>query len=93
MTDKMKNIWKHIINVTFAAALVCVLTAAFCLGVSSRKGIRCKGVTITVTDSATNQFITPKEIRKFLDEEYTGYIGEPIDSIDLTQIEKILDLQ
>ena len=91
MTDKMKNVWKHIINVTFAAVLVCVLTAAFCLGVSSRKGIRCKGVTITVTDSATNQFITPKEIRKFLDEEYTGYIGEPIDSIDLTRIEKILD--
>lgn len=91
MTDKMKNVWKHIINITFAAVLVCVLTAAFCLGVSSRKGIRCKGVTITVTDSATNQFITPKEIRKFLDEEYTGYIGEPIDSIDLTRIEKILD--
>ena len=87
----MKNIWKHIINVTFAAGLVCVLTAAFFLGSSSRKGIRCKGVTITVTDSATNQFITPQEIKKFLEQEYAGYIGEPIDSIDLTRIEKILD--
>jgi len=88
----MKNIWKHIINIAFAILLVCVLTAAFLLGSSSRKDIRCKGVTITVTDSATNQFITPQEIRKFLEEEYTdGYIGEPIDSINLTRIEEILD--
>lgn len=39
-----------------------------------------------------NRFITPREIRKFLDEELEGgYIGVQIDSIDLTRIEEILD--
>jgi cell division protein FtsQ len=39
-----------------------------------------------------NRFITPREIRTFLDEELEGgYIGVQIDSINLTRIEEILD--
>lgn len=88
----MPRIWKHIINITFGALLVCVLTGAYFLGSASRKPIRCKGISISVTDSAMNRFITPREIRKFLDEELEGgYIGVQIDSIDLTRIEEILD--
>lgn len=87
----MSDVWKHIINITFGILLVCVLTAAYFLGVSDRRPIRCKGLTITVTDSATNQFITPKEIRAYLDKEYSGYVGQLLDSIDLAKIEKILD--
>ena len=49
----MPRIWKHIINITFGALLVCTLTGAYFLGAASRKPIRCKGLAITVTDSAT----------------------------------------
>lgn len=88
----MSGIWKHIINITFGALLVCVLTGAYFLGSASRKQIRCKGISISVTDSAMNRFITPREIRKYLDEELEGgYIGVHIDSINLTRIEEILD--
>ena len=87
----MKGIWRHIVNVLFGAILVSVLTAAYILGSSSRKDICCKGITIAITDSTTNRFITPAEIRKILDKEYAGYIGMPVDQIDLTEIERILD--
>ena len=79
-------------NIIFGALLVCVLTGAYFLGAASRKPIRCKGLAITVTDSAMNRFITPREIRQYLDEELEGgYIGVQMDSIDLTRIEEILD--
>ncbi len=88
----MPRIWKHIVNIVFGALLVSTLTGAYFLGASKRKTIRCKGVAITVTDSSMNRFISPREIKKFLDEELEGgYIGVQIDSIDLTRIEEILD--
>ena len=87
----MPDIWKHIINATFSALLVCVLTAAYLMGASDRKPMRCNGLKITVTDSMTNQFITPKEIRAYLDKEYKGYVGEQLDRIDLSKVEKILE--
>ena len=88
----MPRIWKHIVNIAFGTLLVCVLTGAYLLGMSSRKPIKCKGVSITVTDSAMNRFISAREIKKFLDEELEGgYIGVQIDSIDLGRIEEILD--
>ena len=87
----MPRIWRHIINIAFGALLVFALTSACLLGSRSRRGIRCTGISITITDSATNRFITPAEIRRYLDEEYESYIGMQIDSIDLTRIEDILD--
>ena len=88
----MPRIWRHIINITYGALVVYVLIGAYFLGSASRKPIRCKGISISVTDSAMNRFITPREIRKFLDEELVGgYIGVQIDSINLTRIEEILD--
>ena len=88
----MPRIWRHIINIAFGTLLVCVLTGAYFLGASSRKPIRCKGLAITVTDSAMNRFITPREIRRYLNEELEGgYIGVLLDSINLTRVEEILD--
>lgn len=87
----MSRIWRHIINIAFGLILICALTAAWFLGKADRSPIVCKGVAITITDSTTNQFITPDEIRRILDDEYKGYIGTQIDSIDLARVEDILD--
>ena len=46
------------INITFGTVLVCALTAAWMLGKADRKPVICKGVSITITDSTTNQFIS-----------------------------------
>ena len=87
----MARIWKHMINITFGTVLVCALTAAWMLGKADRKPVICKGVSITITDSTTNQFITPDEIRRILDMEYKDYTGTPIDDVDLARVEKILN--
>ena len=88
----MPRIWRHIVNILFGALLVGVLTGAYFLGATKRKPIKCKGVAITITDSAMNRFISPREIKKYLDEELEGgYIGVQLDSINLALIEEILD--
>lgn len=87
----MPRIVRHIINISFAVLLTAALVASYMLGASLRKPITCKGLSICIPDSAANQFIRPDEVRKILDSEYSGYIGLPIDEIDLTKIESILD--
>lgn len=87
----MPRIVRHIINISFAVLLTAALVASYMLGASHRKPITCKGLSICIPDSASNQFIRPDEVRKILDSEYSGYIGLPIDEIDLTKIESILD--
>lgn len=87
----MPRIWRHIINIAFGILLVSILTGAYLLGSKGRQGILCKGTSITITDSSMNQFITPAQIRRYLDEEYPDYMGMPIDEIDLTRVEEILD--
>lgn len=87
----MPKIVRHIINISFAVLLTAALVASYMLGASHRKPITCKGLSICIPDSAANQFIRPDEVRKILDSEYRGYIGLPIDEIDLTKIESILD--
>lgn len=87
----MPRVWKHIINITFGAVLACALTAAWMLGKADRKPVLCKDVSITITDSTTNRFITPEDIRRILDKEYKGCTGTPIDEVNLALVEKILD--
>jgi len=87
----MPRIVRHIINISFAVLLTAALVASYMLGASHRKPITCKGLSICIPDSAANQFNRPDEVRKILDSEYSGYIGLPIDEIDLTKIESILD--
>lgn len=87
----MPKIVRHIINISFAVLLTAALVASYLLGASHRKPVTCQGVSICIRDSASNQFIRPDEVRKILDSEYSGYIGLPIDEIDLTKIENILD--
>ena len=87
----MSRIWRHIINITFGVILIGALVGGWMLGKADRKPIMCKGLSIVITDSTTNQFITPDEIRRILDSEYKGYTGKPIDSLDLAQVEDILD--
>ena len=87
----MPKIVRIIINIVFAAALVAALAAAYIVGSVDRKPILCKGVKIVIADSTVNQFVTPEEVKKYIDKEYGGYVGMPIDDIDLVKVEAILD--
>lgn len=87
----MPKIVRHIINISFAALLAAVLIASCIIGASGRKPILCKGVRIEIADSSANRFVTPAEVKKYLDQEYPDYIGTPITEIDLAKVESILD--
>lgn len=87
----MPKIVRHIIRILFAAALAAALIASCVAGAADRKPIVCKGVKIVIADSTVNQFVTPSEVKKYIDKEYSGYIGMPIDEINLVKVEAILD--
>ena len=42
-------------------------------------------------DSMENSFVSKGDVKGYLDREYGKYVGEVIDSIDLTRIEDIID--
>ena len=60
-------------------------------GVGHRESVTCTGVEICITDSTLNSFISSSDAKRYIDTEYGKYTGCQIDSIDLANIEKILD--
>lgn len=80
-----------IVNIVSGVLLTGCLVLAYTFGVSCRRPLECKGLNVVIADSAKNGFVKPADIRKYLDREYGGYIGMPLDSIDLVKVEKIID--
>lgn len=80
---------KHIV---FAAVLA-LLSAGFVLlsGVarSSRSARLCSDLDVQIRENY--EFVTPEDIKGFLDKKYGPYIGVRLDSLDLGRIEKMLE--
>lgn len=87
----MKTVIKYILTLCCGILLAVCMILAFVGGTNSRKAILCKGVRIDILDSLENSFVTKSDVKTFLDREYGKYIGRPIDSLNLTKIEKIVD--
>ncbi len=87
----MSKTVRTIINIISAILLTGVLAAAYSGGVSSREPLKCKGLKVEISDSSSNRFLTAADVKKYLDREYGKYIGMPLDSINLTRIEDIID--
>ncbi len=87
----MSKTVRHIINAVSAVLLAGCLSAAYIFGVSCRKPLECTGLTVVIADSSVNSFVSAADIRKYLDKEYGSYVGEPLDSIDLAKVERIID--
>jgi len=77
-------------------ALVCVTV---CVGVGlvgsgrERSSSVCKGIKVSVLDSAENRNLNSKEIIRLIDRDFGGYVNRPIDSVNLFKVEKILSAQ
>ncbi len=82
---------KHIIGACCGAVLAVCLVAAYIAGAAARKPLVCTGLSIEVTDSLSNRFVTASDVRRYLDKEYSGYMGMPLCSIDLAEIDRIVD--
>ena len=75
--------------------VACMILWSFTLRVS-RSNLRtrtCQGkgtLDVIVTDSLQRNFVGREDVEKWLDQEYRAYAGLPLDSVDLTRIEKIV---
>lgn len=87
----MSKTVRHIINISSAVLLTACLVAAYLFGVSCRAPLKCAGLNIEIADSTTNSFVSAADVKKYLDREYGDYIGQPLDSIDLAKVERIID--
>ena len=45
---------------------------------------------VTVNDSLERRFVAKADVQEWLDKEYGAYAGLPLDSVDLTRIEKLV---
>ncbi len=66
------------------------LVLAYLMGEAERSARKCKGLHVEIADSTANRFVTVDEVRKYLDEGYKGYIGMPLDSIDVNSVEELV---
>ena len=87
----MKKVLKYVLIGMCGAALAAILVLSFIAGTNSRKELVCKGIEIVISDSLQNSFVSEADIRKYIDKEYMGWKGMPLDSIDLVKVEKIID--
>ena len=87
----MKKTLKYILTGACGLVLAACMVMAFTAGSKARKTLTCTGLEVVILDSMQNSFVTKADIRGYLDREYGTYVGEVIDSIDLTKVEDIVD--
>lgn len=73
----------------------CVAIGFVSYGMASRelRTRTCQGkgkLEVTVTDSLERRFVAKADVEKWLESEYGAYAGQPLDSVDLTRIEKLI---
>ena len=87
----MKKAVRYLITALVGVLIFGTVSIAFRAGVKSREPIQCKGLNVVILDSLENDFVSRADVKKFLEKEYGQYIGIPIDSINLSRIEDIID--
>ena len=53
--------------------------------------MKCERLEVEIADSLQNSFVTPADVKMYLDKGYGEYVGQPLDSLDLVKMEKIVD--
>lgn len=87
----MKKWLLHIAAVSLVIIFAGLMFVYHRAGVGHRESVTCTGVEICITDSTLNSFISSSDAKRYIDTEYGKYTGCQIDSINLADIEKILD--
>ena len=82
---------KYLMTIIVGVLIFGLAAVSVLAGKQSRKQLTCKGLEVTVLDSLENDFVSAADVRRFLDKEYGTYMGAPLDSIDLTRVEDIID--
>ena len=89
----MKRIYRHILGLLLIAACVAVWVLSTGMARRELRTRTCQGkgkLQVTVTDSLERRFVARADVQEWLDKEYGAYAGLPLDSVDLTRIEKLI---
>ena len=79
-------------NIVFCTTLALLLAAFGLLGGcarSERSHVLCDGLDVQMKDKL--EFVTPEDIKSFMDKNYGVYIGVRLDSLDLARIEQMIE--
>lgn len=87
----MNRTARNIVIVVGAILVAVSFGAAYLAGVSARKPLTCKGLRVTVADSAMNSLISKEDVKKFLESEYGEYLENPLQGLNLDKIETVLE--
>lgn len=85
----MSNRLKYFLTAVIIAAF-CALMTLLALNDNLRQSrVVCRGLQVEFADSL--KFVTEDDIIGFLDKQYGSYVGQPLDSVDLARIERVLE--
>lgn len=87
----MYKVTKYIVFGTMMLAVAVYLAASLGVSAQKRAELRCTGLKVTVADSMQRSFVTPEDVKRYLDREFSGYVGMPVNDLDLKRAEKIID--
>ena len=89
----MKPIYRHTLGLLLIAACATVWVLSTGMARRELRTRTCQGkgkLQVTVTDSLERRFVARADVQEWLDKEYGAYAGLPLDSVDLTRIEKLI---
>lgn len=87
----MNHAFRHIITAICGLLVASGITAAYFAGVEARRPLKCEGIRVVIKDSLTNSFVSAGDIKTCLEKSYGNYMGMPLDSMDLTRMEKAVE--
>ena len=87
----MNKVLKYILLSLCGALIVACMVCSFIGGKALRSELKCERLEVNILDSLNNSFVSEDDVKRFLDKEYGTYIGQPLDSLDLVKMEKIVD--
>jgi cell division protein FtsQ len=82
---------KKTYKIAIWSAIIIYLIVTLGFVARKRRKIPCNSVDVIIIDTARNHFITKNEIKLLLREEQKKILGTPIDSIDISHLESIVN--
>ena len=89
----MKRIYRHILGLLLIGICIAVWVLTTGMARHELRTRTCQGkgkLQVTVTDSLERRFVAKADVQDWLEKEYGAYAGLPLDSVDLTRIEKLI---
>ena len=86
----MKPAWRPILSAGLVLALCVVWLLSGRSWARTRRATTCQGIKASVADSAQRRFVSERDVVAWMD-EYGTYVGAPLDSINLLDMENFLD--